>query len=73
MIETIIFSMTGGGILFAIVYLAMAEGRRRARAELQAENAKRQIDAREAMDDATKSKVGKRWRLVEWARSRLSS
>ena len=73
MIETIVFALVGGGVLFAVIYLAIAEGRRRARAEVAAENAREALEAHAAMDEAMQRKVGKRWKLVEWARKRLSS
>lgn len=72
MLDTLILGSVGGVVLFAVVYLAIAEGRRRARAEADAKNAKAALEARGAMDEAMRKKVGKRWRLVEWARKRLS-
>ena len=73
MINTIILGAVGGGVLFAVIYLAIAEGRRRARAEAEAEHAEEALEARGAMDEAMRRKVGKRWKLVAWARKRLSS
>ena len=73
MINTVLFALVGGVLLFAVVFLAIAEGRRRGRAEVEAETAEAGLKAREAMDDATREKVGRRWALIEWARARLSS
>jgi len=73
MFNAIIFGAVGGVVLFAVIYLAMAEGRKRARAEVEAENAQEALEAHAAMDEAMQRKVGKRWKLVNWARRRLSS
>lgn len=73
MMSNLLFSTVGAVLLFAVIYLAVAEGRRRGRAEAEAETAEAGLKARDAMDDATRVKVGRRWALIEWARARLSS
>lgn len=67
--------VTGCVLLALFVFLiriSLAEGQRRARAELEAENAEKQVEARSKMDEAMREEIGKRWKLVEWARERLS-
>ena len=72
MIQTVVTAFVFLALAFVLIRIAMDEGKRRARSELESENAKKHIEARNQMDKAMRSRIGKRWKLVEWARKRVS-
>ena len=65
-------ALVGG--LFALVgialWVALAETRRRARAELEAGNAADALNAREGLDQVLAQRIGRRRKLLAWLRAR---
>lgn len=70
MIEGILGGLLGTALIYGVIRLYSAEGKRRARAEAKLESANEALAARRRMDEITRRPAPKRWKLVEWARSR---